>query len=126
MGGRPAEFIYSSKGKASKDPLREVEEIIEYRRPGKRGDIYNTKGADTNNSLEYNNNSNTSSSPKYNNILFDSNNNETTDENGLSNKGTNESAGRNSGYSSNGTDITIIEDTNNYYPVEVNSTRRPV
>jgi hypothetical protein len=126
-GGRPAEFVHSSKGKASEDPLGEAEETIEYRRPREEGDKHNDKGADTDNSLEYNDDSDAGGGPEYNdNLLFDSDNDETADEDGLSDKGTDKSAGRNSGYSSDGTDITITEATDDCYPVEVDGTRRPV
>ncbi|KAH8762781.1 hypothetical protein BGZ57DRAFT_857845 [Hyaloscypha finlandica] len=78
--------------------------------PRERRDIYNTKGTNADDSLEYDDNSNTSSSsPKYNDdILFDSNDDETTNKDSLSNEGTDESTGRDSSYSSDGTDIAII------------------
>jgi hypothetical protein len=121
-GGRPAEFVYSSKGKASEDPLGEAEEIIEYRRPVERGDIHNAKGTDADDGLGYDDNSDTGGGPEYDDILFDSDDDESADEDSLSD----ESTGRNSGYSSDGTDVTITEATDDYYPVEVDGTRRPV
>ncbi|KAH8585353.1 hypothetical protein B0O99DRAFT_696587 [Bisporella sp. PMI_857] len=97
-GSRPAEFVHSSKSKASEDPLK-----------------------------EYNDNSNAGNSPEYNDdLLFDSNDDETADENNLFHESTNKKAGHNSGYSSDETDVIITKNTDDCYPVEVNGAKRLV
>jgi hypothetical protein len=127
-GGRPAEFVHSSKGKASEDPLGEAEETIEHRRPGERGDTHDDKGADADDGLEYDDDSDAGGGgPEYDDdIIFDSDDDETADEDGLSDEGTDESAGRDSGYSSDGTDVVMTQDTDDCYPVEVDGAGRPV
>jgi hypothetical protein len=115
------------KGKASEDPLEEVKETIEYRRPREEGNIHNNKGITVNNSLEYDDNSDVNGGLEYNDdILFDFNDDETINEDGLFDKGTDESASRDSGYNNDGTDVIIMEDIDDYYPVKVNRAKRPV
>jgi len=84
--------------------------------------VDNDKESNTDNGLEFNDNSNASNSPKYeNDLLFDSNDDATMD-----NEGTEETTNRDSGYNSNWTNITITKDTNDYFIVEVNGTKWPV
>jgi hypothetical protein len=127
-GGRPAEFVHSSKGKASEDPLGEAEETIEHRRPREEGGTHDAKGADADDGLEYDDDSDAGGGgPEYDDdILFDSDDDETADEDGLSDEGTDESAGRDSGYSSDGTDVAMMQDTDDCCPVEVDGAGRPV
>ena len=126
-GGRPAEFVHSSKGEASEDPLGETEEINKNRRPHERGDKHNDKGATADDGLEYDDDSDAGDSPEYDDdLVFDSDDNEIADEDDFFDENTGESADRDSGYSSDGTDIIITEDTDDCYPVEVDGTGRRV
>ncbi|KAH8586626.1 hypothetical protein B0O99DRAFT_602324 [Bisporella sp. PMI_857] len=125
-GGRPAEFVYSSKGKASEDPLKEVEET-KNRQLQERKKKHNGKSANADDSLEYDDNSAASDGFESNNdFLFDSDNDETADKDDFFHKGTDRKAGHDSGYSSGETDVIITENTNDCYPVEVNGAERLV
>jgi hypothetical protein len=78
--------------------------------------------------LKFDDNSNASNSPKYeNDLLFNSNNDATAANNDnditTDNEGTEETTNRDSGYNSNRTNITITKDTDDYFIVEVDSTR---
>jgi hypothetical protein len=95
------------------DPLGEAEETNKNRRPRERGDTHDDKGANADNGLEYDDDSDAGGGPEYDDdLLFD--------------EGTDESADRDSGYSSDGTDVTMTEDTDDCYPVEVDGARWPV
>lgn len=100
-GCRPAEFVHSSKGKASEDPLGEAEETIKHRRPTERGDEHDAKGANADDGLEHDDGSDAGGGPEYDDgILFDSDD----DDVGLYDEGTDQSADRDSGCSSDMTD----------------------
>jgi hypothetical protein len=126
-GGRPAEFVYSSKNKASENPLGETKKTNKNKRPQERGDKHNSKSTNANNSLEYDNNSDTSNNLKYNNnLLFDFNDNKTANKNNLFDENISKSTDRNSSYNSDRTDIIITEDTDDCYPVEIDGARHRV
>lgn len=114
--GRSTKFVYFSKGKASEDPLGEAEATNKHR---ERGDKHDAKGANTGDSLEYDDDSDAGGGPEYDDdIVFDSNDDEDPNEDDLSDESTRESAERDSGYSSDGTDNAITKDTN-CYTVEI-------
>jgi hypothetical protein len=120
-GGRLAEFVHSSKGKASEDPLEEADETNKNEQPRRRGDEGDDKGGDADNGLVYNDNSDANDSPEYNNDdTFD------CDDDDLSDEGTNESASRDSGYSSDRTDVAMTADTDGRHLVEVDGAGGPV
>jgi hypothetical protein len=125
-GGRPAEFVHSSKGKASEDPLGEAETTNKQRRPRERRDEHDAKGGNADDGLEYDDDSDAGGPESDDDILFDSDDDETADEDDLSDEGTDESADRDSGYSSDGNDVTMTEGTADCYPVEVDEAGRPV
>jgi hypothetical protein len=126
-GGRPAEFVYSSKGKTSEDPLGEAKETSKNKRPRGKRNKHDNKSINADDSLEYNDNSDTSDSPKYDdNLFFDSNDNKTADEDNMFDESTDESADRDSGYNSNRADIIMTEDTDDYYLIEVDEAGQPV
>jgi hypothetical protein len=121
------EFIYLLKGKASKDPLSEREETSKSIRPWKA--VYynsdNNSNTNTDNKPEYNNNSNTSNNTgSDNNILFDSKDNRSN--NSTADKNIDRYSCLDSGYNSNRTDITIIEDIDKYYTTELNEYKQPL
>jgi len=100
-GGRPAEFVHSSKGKASQDPLGEAEDANKRERPREATDE------------DYDDESDAGDGPEYDEAdLFD-NDDDTVDED------RDESADHDSGYSSAGTDVTTTEGTDDCYTTEV-------
>ena len=114
-GGQLAEFIHSSKGKASKDPLGKAEEN-KNKQLSKKQDKYNNNSHNITDGLEYNNDSNISDDSEYNNNLSDSDNNiTTTDDDDLfkkgTDKGTDEGTNCNNSYSSDRINVTITENT---------------
>ena len=129
-GGRPAEFVHSSKGKASEDPLGEAEETCKNGRPRGREDSLEDEDdevVDANDGLEYHDDSDAADDPQYDDdLIFDSDDSDddgdggnADDDNDLHDKGTDKSAGRDSGYSSDRTDAISMEDSNDCYPMEV-------
>lgn len=69
-GGRPAEFVHTSKGKASEDPLGDVEEANKAKQAQERvGEDYKEDNID--NGLD-NNNSDASDGPELDSDFFDS------------------------------------------------------
>ena len=116
-GGRPAEFVYSSKGKASQDPLSEAEAIKENEWPWETVNNSYDHERDANNSLEYDDDSNAGDGPEFDDDdLFDYDHDSLAGDSdyNTANEDTDESANPDSGYSIDGTDITMIEDTDNY------------
>lgn len=126
-GGRPAEFVHSSKGKASEDPLGEVEENKNRRLPERR-DKHDNNGHNATDGPEYNDDSDTGDDSGYDDdVLSDSDDDDaTTDDDDLFEKGTDEGTNHDSGYSSDGIDITMTEDTDDCQPINVDGARRPV
>jgi hypothetical protein len=114
-GGRPAEFVYSSKGKASEDPLGEAEETNKNKRRQERKDVDDDDDSDAGDGPEYEND-----------LLFDSDDDSDDDAAAAADGGTEETADRNSGYNSDRTDITMTDDTDNCFTAEVDGAGRPV
>ena len=119
-GGRPAEFVHSSKGRASQDPLGEDEEL--YQRKTTENNHKNESDADD--GLEYDDDSDAGDGPEYDDdALLDSDDERSVDDN---NKGKDGDSGPSSGYNSDGTDATMTEDTTNHYTTKVNEIGEPV
>jgi hypothetical protein len=124
-GGRPAEFVHSSKGKASEDPLGEADETNKNKRRQETTGVDDDEESNADDGLEFDDDSDAGDGPEYeNDLLFDSDdddNDATTDD-----EGTEETADRDSGYNSDRTDVTMTKDTDDYFTVEVEGARRPV
>ena len=74
---------------------------------------------------KYNSDSNTSDSPRSdNNVLFNSKDNRSN--NSAANKDIDKYSSLNSGYNSNRTDVTIIEDIDKCYTTKLNECRQPL
>jgi hypothetical protein len=119
-GSRLAEFVHSSKGKASQDPLGEAEDVNKCE--PSRETAYNNynNNSDANDRPKYNDNSNASNSLEYDdNCLFE-------DDDNAANKDTDENSYLDSGYGSDRTNVTITEDTANYYTAKVDKIREPL
>ena len=130
MGGQPAEFVHSSKSKASKDPLNKAEKN-KNKQLLKRQNKYNNNNHNITDNLKYNNNNNTDDDSEYNNNLSDSDDNITiTNDNDLFKKGTdegiNEGTNCNNDYSSNRIDVIMMEDTHDCQLINVNEAKQPV
>ena len=119
-GGRPAEFVHSSKGKASEDPLGEVEETNKNTRAQERKDKDDDKDSGVDDCLEFDDDSDAGDGPKYDDdlfdldsgdLLFDSDCDSDDDGTTTDDKGTDETADRDSGYSSDCTDATDVSMT---------------
>jgi hypothetical protein len=97
------------KGKASKDPLGEREETSKKVRPRKATycNADDDSNGDANNEPEYNN------PESDNNVLFNSENNRSDD--GAADKDIEGHGCADSGYSSDGINVTITEDTDQCY-----------
>jgi hypothetical protein len=125
-GGRPAEFVHSSKGKASQDPLGEAKETNKNRRPQERENKHDDKGVSLDDGLEFDDDSDAGDGPEYHDdLLFDSDDNDNNDNND-DDEVTDESADRDSGYNSEETDVAMTENTDECYSVEVNGSGRLV
>jgi hypothetical protein len=108
-GGRPAEFVHASKGKASQDPLGEAEDVEKYER-----------GQAT--EEDYDDESDAGDGPEFNvDDLFDSN-----DDDDAVDEDTDEDAGYDSGYGTEERDATMTEDTDDCSTAEVDGFREPV
>jgi hypothetical protein len=110
------------KGKASKDPFSEREAANKniYPRKAVYSNYNNNSDFNANNEPECNNNSNTSNDPgSDNNILFDSKDDASND--GTANKDMDRYGCADSSYNSDGTDVTIIEDTDKCYMTELDT-----
>ena len=143
IGGRPAKFVNTLKGDASKDPLGEAEELQEYGQADNRPnagfdfDSASKAGSDLFNNKERYNNYNKDLFNNYNKDQAEkdnlSNNNDLSNNNeeifNSDNKGGAEdktipnsiAAGSHtdSRYSSKGGDVTITEDRADYQPIEI-------
>jgi hypothetical protein len=94
-GGRPAEFVHSSKGKASQDPLGEAEDTNKHKHPQEATDGDYDDESDIGDDLEYNNGD-----------LSD-------DDDAADGDDTDETADRDSGYNTDEMEVTMTENTNN-------------
>lgn len=88
-GGRPAEFVHASKGKASQDPLGKAEHANNRRRPREAQNE------------DYDDESNVSDSSEF------------VDEDLFDDDKENDDDGDDDGYNSDGTDASMTEDTDN-------------
>jgi hypothetical protein len=125
-GGRPAEFVHSSKGKASQDPLGEAEDAN--KREPAREMAYNNydNDSDDDDGPEYDDDSNAGDGPEYDDDgLFDCDDERSVyDDDSAADKETSENGGPDSGYSSDGTSVTMTEDTAN--TAEIDEIGEPV
>ena len=118
-GGRPAEFVHSSKGKASQDPLGDIEEASKVEQAQQRAsEDYNNED-DIDDDLDYDDDSDVGDGPEFDDILFDSDDDDNVDED------TDEDTGYDSGYGAEETDITMTEDADNRYAAEPNESEEP-
>jgi hypothetical protein len=108
-GGRPAEFVHSSKGKASQDPLGKAEDANKCKPDGNALDE------------DYDSESDDGDRSKYNNLgLFNDNHDgDNSDYDYAVNEDTDEIADRDSGYNTDGTDVMMTEDTEKCCTTEV-------
>jgi hypothetical protein len=110
------EFVHTSKGKASQDPLGEAEEI-ESKLPREKGDEDHGLASITDHSLDpgYDDDSDTDNGPEFDDDIFDSSDEEnedkdnTVDDDNVSGKGTGTGTDLDSGYNSDRTDVSIKE-----------------
>jgi len=128
-GGRPAEFVHSSKGKASQDPLGETEDANKHE--PHQETVYNNydNDSDADDGSEYNDDSDAGNGTEYNDdALFDFDNDEGSvdDDDNTAYKETYKNGGPDSGYSSDGTNVAMTEDTANYYTAKVDEIGEPV
>jgi hypothetical protein len=109
-GGRPAEFVHTSKGKACQDPLGEAEEA-KNKRPPKRG--YENDG------LQYDDDSEAGDGPDYDDDIDydDEGGDNAVDDVDLSGRDADESADHDSGYNSDETDTPMTEGSDDCYTV---------
>jgi hypothetical protein len=112
-GGRPAEFVHASKGKASQDPLGEADEISECAR------LPEVTGKD------YDDESDAGDGPEYDgDELFDDDDQDPFDNYDPSDEDMNMDAGTDSGYCTEGTDDPMSEDS--CPAVDVDDSGQPV
>ena len=119
-GGRPAEFVHSSKGKASQDPLGEAEEANKAEQTQQSaGKDYNRED-EIDGSLDYDDDSDAGDGPEFDvDDLFDSDD-EADEEVDVD-------AGNDSGYgTTEETDVTMKEDVDDCYTAEVAELGEPV
>jgi hypothetical protein len=127
-GGRPAEFVHSSRGNASQDPLGEREETNKSTHPRKAAhcdddDRDADNNSDTDDAPEYDGDTDAEDGLGSDDIFFDSeddgsddDDDEAIDEHGCSD----------SGYNSDETDITMTEDTAKCYTTEIDELGKPL
>jgi hypothetical protein len=117
--GRPAEFVHSSKGKTSEDPLGEREETNKNSHPRK-------VHCDADDEPEYDGDSDASNGLGFDdNVLFDFDD-DRNNNNNSANKTMDEHGCPDSGYNNDGTDITMTENTDKYYTTEIDESRKPL
>jgi hypothetical protein len=110
-GGRPTEFVYSSKSKASQDPLGEAEDANKRERLREATDE------------DYDDESDASDGPEYDDdSLFSFG----FGDDNLLDEGTDGNADQDGGYNTDGTDVTMTEDTDDCYTAEVDELGEPV
>ncbi|RFU29061.1 hypothetical protein B7463_g7279, partial [Scytalidium lignicola] len=129
-GGRPAEFVHALKGKASEDPLGKAEEASMKKRCPGRGNKSDDGGENTSNNSEYDDDSDDGGDPEYSkddtfdsNYVFDSDDDDdmVVDNDNL----VDEEMGRDSGYSSEGSDM-MAEDADGCGTAEIDCAERPM
>ena len=116
-GGRPAEFVHASKGKACQDPLGEAEEANRNERFCKRGD--------KDDGLQYDDDSDAGDAPDYDEDTdFDNDKDDAVDDGDLSDA--DECADHDSGYNSDETDTPMIEGSSQFCAIAANGSGEPV
>ncbi|CZR51447.1 uncharacterized protein PAC_01323 [Phialocephala subalpina] len=130
-GGRPAEFVYTSKGKASENPLGEREESNKNAHPRKAAhyDYDDDSDADDDDDdddePECDDDSEAGDDPRSDdNILFDSKDDGSVD--GAIDENMNGHGRLDSGYNSDKTDVTMTKDTDKCYTTEIDEGRKPL
>lgn len=121
-GGRPAEFVHSSKGKASEDPLGDAEEANKTEEAHKKVGKDCNKEGDIDDGLDYDDDSDAGDGPEFDgdvDDLFDNDDDDTVDED------THEDASYDSGYGTEETDITMTEDADDPYAAELDGSAEP-
>jgi hypothetical protein len=104
-GGRPAEFIHASKGKASQDPLGEAEDANQGGRPQDATEE------------DYDDESDAGDGPEFDvNDLFDSDDDD---------EGLDEDTGYDSGYGTEERDVTMTDDADDYSTAQVDELGEP-
>jgi len=120
-GGRPAEFVHVSKGNASQDPLGEREETNKNSHPRKAAHCDDDDDSDTNDEPEYDGDSDAGDGPgSDDDVLFDS------EDDGSDDEAMDEHGCLDSGYNSDGTDVTMTEDTDKCYTTEIDESGKPL
>jgi hypothetical protein len=126
-GGRPAEFVHSSKGKASEDPLGEREETNKKARPRKAAqcDYDDDTDADADDEPECDDDSDAGDDAgSDDDVLFDSEDDGSVD--GTAGEDMDGHGSSDSGYNSDGTDVTMTEDTDKRYTTELDECGQPL
>ena len=129
-GGWPAEFIHSLKGKTSEDPLDKAEEN-KNKWLLKRQNKHDNNSCNVTDDLKYNNDSDTDNDSGYDDNLSNSDNNTATiNDDDLfkkgMNEGMNEGTNCDSGYNSNGIDVTMTENTYDCQLINIDRAKQPV
>ncbi|RFU27570.1 hypothetical protein B7463_g8769, partial [Scytalidium lignicola] len=115
-----SEFVHSSKDNASQDPLGEREEINKNLYPWKA--VY----CDDDDELEYDSDSDAGDDPgSDDDVLFDSED-DGSDGNDGADEAMDEHGCSDSGYNSDGTDVTMTEDMDKCYTTEINECGKPL
>ena len=111
-GGRPAEFVHSSKGKASQDPLGEAEDTNMCEHPQEA-----TNEEATNE--DYDDDSDAGDGAEYDGgDLFE-------DDDDAADEDTDETSNRDSGYNTDEIEVTMTGDTDSCYTTEINEFKEP-
>ena len=127
ISGRLAEFAHLLKGKASEDPLGKREEYSKSAHPQKatRCDYNDDSDADADDEPECDNDSGVGNNAKSeDDVLFNSKDDGSDDS--TADKDIDRPSCLDSGYNSNGIDITIIEDMDKYYTTKLNKCGQPL
>jgi hypothetical protein len=123
--GQPAEFVHVLKGKASEDPLGEREETNKNVHPWKAAHCDYDDDSDADDEPECDDDSDTGDDPKSDDdILFDSKDKGSDD--GAADEDIEGHSCLDSGYNSDGTDVTMTKDTDKCYTTELDKYRQPL
>ncbi len=106
-GSRPAEFVYSSKGKASQDPLGEAEDANKCEPPQEATDG------------DYDDESDIGDDPEYDDSDLE-------DDDNATNEDTDETADHDSGYNTDEMEVTMTENMETCYNTKINEFKEPV
>lgn len=123
-GGRPAGFVHSTKGRASKDPLGEVEALYTNERRQRAVNDYDDDSDSGDGTGCADNDDDIFDGDR---DSFDDSSDDNTDiEDNTDDEDTAGSVGWDSGCTSDRTDMPMTEDTNTCYPTKVNEHGKPV